>query len=556
MENKDQEIIAEEIETEETTSEDIETTSEQDVIETEPAVSEAADEPDVSEEETNVSEADQTDEAASEEVGETIEQPGQEISSQPEEIAEETAPAQEPVIEEPSLQEEAVMQEPEEEPVIAAEETPEEIISDESEPEIQEETEPKLAEPITVTAAQEPVIPAEPAEKSKKTGLLSNRKIWIGAALAVIAIALAFIIPAWQKSQKYKQALEKLDQREYQEAIDLFAELPEYKDADQYALYAGGMKDFYDGNLDRAKAQLDSSMEILDAPLYVSYINGVNSMSEGYFADSYEDAYQSFIGAGGILDSSDLAVYARGIADFLSDDYAAADTAFRKVVSDSAIDTEYIERSQNAVLYMDTIEKFDSGDYSVKDDFITVADNDDGLIGDTPLAYVDYIEAKELYDDGHYYKARRKFGDCFEIKDAAELYESCIQDRPSTGIIYDKNKSSAVSIIIKDNEDGEDLFVKIYNSSDKLAETLYIRDGKSGTAKIAAGRHRMALASGDGDEWYGTKDMFGSSGSYRKLLIDGDDEFYKFLNGYEYTLQFNVSEGGNVASQYTDYEGL
>ena len=538
MEKKDPEFNAEEFEIVKETSEDAQTIPEEGVSKPETAVNVTADGTDVLGAETVISEP-----------AEELVQTQEKAADEP---VEETAAADESIIEEPSEQKEAAAQQPEAEPVIESEE----IIPDQSDPETPEESEPLPAEPIAVSADKEPEMSADPAEKSKKAGFFSSRKIWIGAAAAVIVFALAFVIPAWQKSQKYKQALKKLDQREYQEAIDLFAELPEYKDADQYALYAGGMKDFYDGNLDRAKEQLDSSMGILDAPLYVSYINGVNSMSEGYYADSYEDAYQSLIGAGGILDSSDLAVYVRGVADFLSEDYKAADTAFRKVVSDNAIDTEYIGRSQNAVLYMDAIEKFDAGDYSVKEDFITVSDNDDGMIGGMPLAYVDYIEAKELYDEGHYYKARRKFSGCFEIKDAAELYESCIQDRPSTGIIYDKNQSSAVSIIIKDNEDGEDMFVKIYNSSDKLAETLYIRDGKSGTAKIAAGRHRMALASGDGNEWYGTKDMFGSGGSYRKLLIDGDDEFYKFLSGYEYTLQFNVSEGGNVASQYTDYEGL
>ena len=122
-----------------------------------------------------------------------------------------------------------------------------------------------------------------------------------------------------------KQAIEKLNAGEYQEAIELFAELPEYKDSDQYALYTGGLKAFYEGDLEEAKEKFDNSMEIEDAALYASYINGVNSMEEGFSTESYENAYSAFVGAGGLLDSAELAVYTRGVADFLSGDTAAAD---------------------------------------------------------------------------------------------------------------------------------------------------------------------------------------------------------------------------------------
>lgn len=497
-------------------------------------------------------------------------------AEEPVENAEEPAEA---VIEETMTEAEPAAEEPEESPDESAVETAEQaaeeaaIVNEEPAAErnakeaAQEETlsgeeamtetaEEPEAEPAA--AAQEEIaeLPAEPVEKQKKGGLFSNKKILIGAAAALIVIALAFIIPAWQKTQKYKLAIEKLNNGEYQEAIDLFAELPEYKDADQYALYTGGLKAFYEGDLEEAKEKFDNSMEIEDAALYASYINGVNSMEEGFSTESYENAYSAFIGAGGLLDSAELAVYTRGVADFLSGDTAAADTAFRKVVDDNAIPAEYVGNAENAVWYMDTIEKFDSGDYSVKDDFETIYYNDGGMIGYEPMAYVNYIEGREFYDDGHFYKARVKFMDCSWIKDADELYDSCVQERPSTGIMYDKNKSSAVSIIIEDREDGNDLYVKIYNSSDKLVETLYIRDGKKGTAKIAAGKHRMALGSGDGNEWYGTKDMFGDDGSYRRLLIDNNGDFYNFQNNYEYTLRLDVSTDGNVASQYTDYEDL
>ena len=516
---------------------------------------------------------DSADEQAETETEPAAEEPA-ETSEEPAEAVIEEIPAEiEPAAEKPEesldeaageTAEQAAEEESAEESSSANEEPAEDLNAEEAVQEEAvpaEETLPGTAEepealPVAAVQEEKAVIPAAPVEKQKKGGLLSNKKVLTGAAAALLVIALAFIIPAWQKSQKYKQAIEKLNAGEYQEAIELFAELPEYKDSDQYALYTGGLKAFYEGDLEEAKEKFDNSMEIEDAALYASYINGVNSMEEGFSTESYENAYSAFIGAGGLLDSSELAVYTRGVADFLSGDTAAADTAFRKVVDDNAIPAEYVGNAENAVWYMDTIEKFDSGDYSVKDDFEEIYYNDDGMIGYEPMAYVNYIEGKEFYDDGHYYKARAKFMDCPGIKDADELYDSCVQERPSTGIMYDKNKSSAVSIIIEDREDGNDLYVKIYNSSDKLVETLYIRDGKKGTAKIAAGKHRMALGSGDGNEWYGTKDMFGDDGSYRRLLIDNNGDFYNFQNNYEYTLRLDVSTDGNVASQYTDYEGL
>ena len=432
---------------------------------------------------------------------------------------------------------------------LAAGETAE-VIADavEEQPEI-----PQVEENVVQPVEEKTFVNDAPPAKASKGSLLKDKRVIIGAVIAAIALALAFIIPAYKKSQTYKQGIEKLHNGEYQEAIDTLAEIEGYKDADQYSAYASGLKAFYNGDLDIARSDLEESGGLEEAGIYTSYIDGVQSMDEGYDAASYQDAANSFTAAGELLDSAGMAVYTQAVSDFLTGNTEAAGTAFRTVISDNAIPSEYVDTAKNVVLYLDSVEKFDKEDFSVKDDFNTVAANDDGLIGDIAKEYVYYIEGKEFYDDKHYYKAMRKFDYCFDIKDAEDLYNSCIQDRPSTGIIYNKNKSSAVSVIIYDNSDGEDLFVKFYDSNDKLVESLYIRDGKNGTAKIASGKHRMALASGDGKEWYGTKDMFGSNGSYQRLQIDGSKEYYNFLKNYEYTLKFNVKDG-NVTSQYTDFE--
>lgn len=475
----------------------------------------------------------------------------EEAAAESETAAEEIAQTAEETVSEVSEGADTLLEEAAAETAAESEGAIEETIIESEQAE--EPAEKETIEEIAETAEEKAFVNEAPPAKAAKGSLLKDKRVIIGAVLLALAIALAFIIPAYKKSQTYKLGIEKLHNGEYQEAVDTLAEIEGYKDADQYSAYASGLKAFYDGDLDIARSDLEESGGLEDAGLYTSYIDGVQSMEEGYDASSYQFAADSFTAAGELLDSADMAVYTQAVSDFIQGNTEAAGAAFRTVVSDNAIPSEYVDTAKNVVLYLDSVAKFDSDDYSVKDDFNTVAANDDGLIGGIASEYVYYIEGKELYDEKHYYKASRKFDYCFDIKDAEELYNSCIQERPATGIVYNKNKSSAVSVKIYDNSDGDDLFVKFYDSNDKLVETLYIRDGKNGTAKIANGKHRMALASGDGNEWYGTKDMFGSNGRYQRLLIDGDKEYYNFQKNYEYTLKFNVKDG-NVSSKYTDFE--
>ena len=99
------------------------------------------------------------------------------------------------------------------------------------------------------------------------------------------------------------------------------------------------------------------------------------------------------------------------------------------------------------------------------------------------------------------------------------------------------------------------MFVKIYDSNDVLVESLYIRDGASATAYFQGGKFRMAIAYAESEYWYGPNEAFGSMGTYQRLLLNGNDEYYNFPGGNSYTLKFNVSNG-NVdlkSSNYGDF---
>ena len=108
---------------------------------------------------------------------------------------------------------------------------------------------------------------------------------------------------------------------------------------------------------------------------------------------------------------------------------------------------------------------------------------------------------------------------------------------------------------IYDTSDGDDMFVKIYDSSDNLVESLYIRDGSSATAYFQGGSFRMAIAYGDYNYWYGPKEAFGSMGTYQRLLLNGSNEYYSFPSGNSFTLKFNVTNGNvdHKSSNYGDF---
>lgn len=387
-------------------------------------------------------------------------------------------------------------------------------------------------------------------KEKKKTS--SKTKIIIGTIVAVLALAgaLAFAIPAIIKINTYNGAIRTMKEGNYDEAIETFESLEDYKRAEDYIVYCNALKAVQDGEIEDAKDKFESIKGLDEADKYSAYLEGEIQLQKGYDVEDLEAAKAAFDEAGDFLDSAGMSEYCQGIIAFQNND-ASATEILQKVVNDQVVNGMYINSAGSTIRFIDARNKFDSNDFTVLDEFRKLSEEQNDLISPKARTYVNYIEGTDYYEQELFYSAYCCFNSCRGIRDAADLADSCFQDRPATGIIY-KDTSSSVSLTIYDTSDGSDAFVKVYDSSDKLIETLYIRDGASATAKFQSGNIRLSIAWGSYDDWFGPNEAFGSMGSYQRLLLDGNNEYFNFPSGGSYTLHFNSADG-NVGSEYSSY---
>ncbi|MBQ4253919.1 MAG: hypothetical protein II712_03740, partial [Erysipelotrichaceae bacterium] len=242
--------------------------------------------------------------------------------------------------------------------------------------------------------------------------------------------------------------------------------------------------------------------------------------------------------------------YCRALVSFINGNDDSSEL-FKSVVEEASIPSSYLNRSASIVKYIDAVTRLESGESKAIDDLVAVLNGNDPIINRKAGDYADYIEALNLYNEGKFYSASVIFKN-LDILDSAEKAASCIQKRPGTGIVYRSGNSKAVTLVIYDTQDSRDLYVKIYDKNDNLAETIYIRDGGKGTAYLAAGSYRFALASGDGTKWYGTKETYGPDGIYQRLKVNNTNSEYYSLSSGSWQLKFNVTDG-NVHSESTNY---
>ena len=159
----------------------------------------------------------------------------------------------------------------------------------------------------------------------------------------------------------------------------------------------------------------------------------------------------------------------------------------------------------------------------------------------------DYANAFDLLSQGRYYDAYMLFDSISDFEDSYDRAKSCIQETPSSGVIYSNGESGSVDLVVVAPE-WYDTYIKIYRDG-TLCRTMFIRKGSSATAySMPAGTYTMNVAyEGYTGYWFGPDDMFGDDGSYSKLLLDGSNYEAYLQANYTYTLTLMAGEG-NVGS--------
>lgn len=386
--------------------------------------------------------------------------------------------------------------------------------------------------------------------KLPKTGIFKNKKIiFAGAAALVLIIAIAIITPNIQKSSKYNNAIKEMENGNYSEAISVFDEMnkEDYKDSQQYLIYSYGLQELENGDYDLALYDFNEIPDFKDSASYISLIEAITQINDG----NYEEALSILNNIADFKDANLYKKFCEGFIAFNDKDYSLAKENLKELAN-SNLPQNIIDQSNQMISLINGIEKFNNDDATYKSDFESIAESEFDVIKNEVGKYLKFIEGKDYFDKGLFYSAYKCFNDCKDIKNAKELKDMCFQERPASGVIYRNTTSSSVSVTIYDTKDEDDMFVKIYDASDNLIETMYIRDGGNATAYFQSGTFRMAIAYGDPEWWFGAEEAYGTYGSYKRLLLTGDEEYYTFQANNVYSLKFNVSNG-NVNDRTSNY---
>ncbi|MDR2721286.1 MAG: hypothetical protein LBB35_00245, partial [Coriobacteriaceae bacterium] len=152
------------------------------------------------------------------------------------------------------------------------------------------------------------------------------------------------------------------------------------------------------------------------------------------------------------------------------------------------------------------------------------------------------------------YEAYNAFMLLGDYSDAAARAQACIVPITSSKEVYRNPDFSimACDFTITSNSSTALTFLKIYNG-DTLVSSLFITPGSSLRITLPVNTYKIRAAVGE--NWFGDSDLFGDDGYYYQMEFDdsGTDTMV-FETNYSYTLDLQVSEGGNVSSKDLDWD--
>ena len=396
--------------------------------------------------------------------------------------------------------------------------------------------------------------------------LKKNRKallIAAGAALAVIVVVLAIYN---SDGSRYDRAIADFEKGKYREAQELFGKITDYEDAAQWAADSAVMAEaeICAANGDYQLAlnetdkltvsadKMDRYRNLMQARAYdqraTERVAEFTETSNSAAADNYRRAFAALgrVVAGEKYDAGEAWSY--GMSD--SEIEKVYDEAVNSGDSEIA---ELAEHSHAGLKCVDAVTRYVRGEYDeaakafeALGDFENSAEMAAKCSETKAAKETAYKEGKKLLDSGKDYQAYKKFEEARPFSDAKAQAEKCRHKLPQTGDL--KKNSGSVSLTINAPKSGDDnnVYVKIYDSSDKVVSTVFIRKGDASTVTVPAGTMTIKVAYGS--DWWGTKDMFGDEGTYTKLNNSGKDTF-EFSSSSYYTLQLQIAtSNGNVGS--------
>ena len=433
--------------------------------------------------------------------------------------------------------------------------------------------------PQQMQPQMEPVQPPV-KKKKKKTGLIIGI---VAGVLVLIAAALFFIIPMVQEQARvkvYNRGAASLENGDYVTAYELFSSLGDYADAPEIAAYAekgiqyvAAKKYMSNEEYDKAKDAFDSLGGFKDSAdlskecaRAIAYENGVSLLEGGQYeeaikafeaSENYENAEELIQQANDLItEANRKAAYESGKALFESGDYEAALEALKSAegYEDSAalIEQCNVLLMQEQIVAAIEVEEYETALDLLDSEYGQKVEGRDDLIKECQNG-LRYIEGNAAFTEQLYYTAYKIFEELGDYRDSKSRMASCIQSTPETSEIYHHpSYTGSTTLEIDPNtDDGSYTYFKIYSVSggtETLISCVFIRSGDTATVSLPGGTYILKTAYGFGD-WFGEKEMFGTEGSYSRLLSSdsGGDQFVLDDN-MDYILTLTHAENGNVGS--------
>ena len=391
--------------------------------------------------------------------------------------------------------------------------------------------------------------------------------IVIGAgALIVLFLIVGFII----MQGKYNEAQEILEDKNYSKANSAFYDIRWYRDSLEKAMLSNYelAKSYMSSGRYQAALNIfleldefeDSENYAQKCENYITYNEAVSLLNNGEFLK----AKSMFEGLRGFQDSIEYAQLCQKEYDYAYS-VALIDRGEYQLALDSLIalgkhndSVELALYCQNMLSYFEAVELMDSGDYAAAlDIFYDIEEIEDSeeralVCGN----HVTYSMAEDAIANGNNFDAYMLFGSVGDFLDAAQRRDECILETPEA-VILSRNSdysSTSCSITIVAPADDYNLhtYMKIYSETGDLVLTLFIPSGEK--LKIGLPSGTYTFKAGYGLDWFGEQDAFGPMADYSVLLFDGGKDTWTISSRYVYTLTLLSSTSGNVGGSDENFD--
>ena len=269
---------------------------------------------------------------------------------------------------------------------------------------------------------------------------------------------------------------------------------------------------------------------------YIRYQNACKAVE----AQSFDEAYNTFVALGTFSDSSDKAIdtlYQKGVYLMNNGSYLDAATEFERV-PDYQDSKEQAVYCRNEAAYLDAKALFEAGSYKeAADAFTALSDYSDSR---DQVKASNYLYGKELLESGEYESAHTVFKALSGYEDSKDLADESYYQL-ATQLFSEKKYDEAYTYFkglssYKDSKDqaneSEYLYgIEQFDAGDyekAVAAFKLVKDYKDVGERLPEAKYQHALALAEKKDWQAASTLFKELGDYQDSASRYKETYYQY----------------------------